>query len=326
MPRSPFVPRRLRATALPRVLAQCVAVLAAAFFSTSLAAQTVSLDNVTPIALTASASLSAVTIDPSTGNVIVRSSAGNLTQCTGIPTGPSIGSFTASAGTVVQGSNFSLSWSSTNTTSCSPSQGSGTQWSSLGTLGTSGSQQLTAPQTAGTITFQLTCTNGASSVSSTTQVTVQPVENPNCTAPGAGDLGEFNGTFGIAWPAYNDKIRQFIVNGHYLSLHFTATASPTQFGTINTTGFPGDGDGNGVVSISPTPGCFNAALLGERCVSPLSTYPGVSWTNGQSAFACRLTPGGSYNVNLYFPDCPSGTCGRDFGNIQQLLIQPESSR
>ncbi len=301
----------------------CSLTLSAIAFGPSLAAQTLSLDNVPPIALTGSASVSAVSIDPSTGNVIVRSSNGSLNQCTS-PTvqNPTINSFFASSGTVQPGGSITLSWSSSNTTSCTPSQGSGTNWPNFGTLGTSGNQTFSAPQSQGTITFQLTCTNGAQNATQTTSVTVQQQGGGGtCTAVyPQGAIGEFTGTFGQAWPAYNDKIRQFVTNNQYFSLRFTATASATQFGSINTTGFPGDGDGNGRVSISTTPGCFDANIIGERCVGAASTYPGVSWTNGQSSFVCKLNPGQTYYVNFYFPDCPSGNCGRDFGNIQQLLF------
>ena len=322
MPRSLSVVLKVRARSTFAVLAQCAVVLAILFFGSGLAAQTLSLDNVPPIALTGSASLSAVGIDPSTGNVVVRSSTGALIQCAGPtpPPLPFINSFSASAGTVTPGGNISLSWQSTNTTSCAPSQGSGTNWPNFGTLGTSGNQSFSAPQTQGTITFQLTCTNGSQTDTRTTQVTVQQGGVGTCPPIfQQGAVGEFDGTFGQAWPAYNDKIRQFVSNGQYFSLRFTATASQTQFGTINTTGYPGDGDGNGKVSISPTPGCFDASILGERCVTNAVPFPGVSWTNGQSSFVCKLNPGQSYYVNFYFPECPSGNCGRDFGNIQQLL-------
>lgn len=323
-PSLPAMEKR-RTKSIPNLLTQFAAVLVAAFFVSPLAAQTVSLDQVAPITLTGSATVSAISIDPGTGNVIVRSSIGNFSQCTAITPTPTITVFTAAASPVLPGGNITLNWASSQTTSCTPSQGQGTQWSTLGTLGTSGSQVFAAPQSNGTITFQLTCTNGTASDTRTTQVTVQGEQScPPIFAQGA--LGEFDGTFGNVWPAYNDKVRMTVNNNQYVGLHFTATASPTQFGTISTTGYPGDGDGNGIVSISPTAGCFNASIIGPRCVTAAATYPGVSWTNGQSDFVCKLNPGGGYWVNLYFPDCPSGVCGRDFGNIQQLLITPESIR
>lgn len=314
-----------RPRVISRVLVQCAVLLAVALFDCGLTAQTVTLDNVAPIALTGSSTVSAVSIEPSTGNVIVRSAIGNFNQCTGITAVPTITAFTASPSSVAPGGNITLSWTSSNATSCTPSQGGGTQWPNLGTLSTSGSQPLTAPQTLGPIFLQLTCTNGSTNDMRTVQVTVEP-QTSNCPPIFAsGTVQEFNESIGI-WPAHNDKIRQFVGNNQYFSLRFTATANPLDRGTINTTGFPGDGDGNGVVSISTGPGCFNASILSSRCVSNPVPWPGVSWTNGQSAFVCTLTPGRSYHVNMYFPDCPGGLCGRDFGNIQQLLNMQDSPR
>lgn len=321
MPKGLFM-QRLRIKAAPSLAALCLITAAQLIFASVAGAQILSLDNVSGIALSGSSTISAVSIDPSTGNVVVRSSFGDFNSCTrpSVPDPPAINSFTASSGTVTPGSNFSLNWSSSFTSSCTPSQGGSTNWSNLGTLGTNGSQSLTAPQQLGTVTFQLTCTNAAQqTVTRTTQVTV--AQNGGTCQPvySNGSPGEFGVAFGLTWPAYNDKIRQMVSNGQYFSLRFVATNSPTQFGTINTTGFPGDGDGNGQVSISTTPGCFNQSGLGAGCLSGISTYPGVSWTNGQSAFVCKLNPGSAYYVNFYFPDCSNGNCGRDFGNIQQLL-------
>ncbi len=289
-----------------------------------IAAQTVSLDNVPPFALTGSTTQSAVSIDPGTGNVTVRSSTGTLTQCTGtIPQPPTITSFAPAVSSVSPGGNISLNWTSSNTTSCTPFQGVGTQWPTFGVMGTNGSQSFTAPQTLGTITFQLNCTNGTTSDTRTTQVTVEQ-SNPNCPPIYPGGMAqEFSEVIG-PWPAHNDKVHILIPNNTYFSLHFTASADPNENGTISTTGFPGDGDGLGVVSISPGPGCFDANVLGIRCVSPPSDQPGVSWFNGTSQFVCKLNPGQSYHVNMYFPVCPIGVCGRDFGNIDQLLDMQDS--
>jgi len=329
MPRILSVVRSDRAKSTLSVLASSVFALATLFFGQALMAQTLSLDNVPPIALTGSSSVSAVTIDPSTGNVTVRTQSGTYFQCSNQqpPNDPIINSFSPSSSTVLPGGNITLNWNSSNTTSCSPQLGGGTNWPNLGVIGTSGNQSFVAPQSPGTITFQLTCTNGSQSVSQQTQVTVQQQPGGSCDPIFAnGSSVTFSGAFGQAWPAYNDKIRQFVSNNQYWSASFTATASATQFGSINTTGFPGDGDGNGRVSISPSPGCFNASQLPNNCAGATTTYPGVSWTNGQSSFVCKLNPGQSYHVNFYFPDCPSGNCGRDFGNIQQLEIMDEASR
>lgn len=140
-----------------------------------LCAQTLTLDSVMPIPLTSSVAVSAFSIDHSTGNVIVRSAAGNYAQCAvvaGQP--PTINSFAPNTSQVVVSSSLTLFWVSSNTIACSPTLGLGTVWSSLGTLPSSGSQNLVAPATAGTVVFQLNCTNGTQTASATTSVLVIP--------------------------------------------------------------------------------------------------------------------------------------------------------
>jgi hypothetical protein len=294
-------------------------------------AQTVSLDNVPAFSLSTSTTTSAVSIDPASGNVIVRSAVGNLSSCTSTaPNPPSITGFTSNLATVSPSTTFRLTWSSTNTTSCSPQLGGTTIWSSLGTLPTNGFQDLTAPATAQTITFQLTCTNGSQNVNQQTSVTVSSGGGGgNCTPP-AGNIvigpTAWNNLFATPWPSYNGVSRQCVSNGNIASFEFNATSLPNQFGTISTSRFPGDGDGLGRVSISTTPGCFDGNVLTTPCLGPLAELPGVSWTNGSSAFACNLTPGQRYYVNLYFPNCSAGTCCRDFGNIQQLLESTQPAK
>lgn len=303
--------------------------LCAAVFGSAAVAQTLSLDNVAPIPLTTSSSVSAVSIDTSSGNVTVRTSGGLLNQCTGGGGGsnPTINSFAPSSTAVPPSSAFSLSWTSSNTTSCSGQLGTGTTWASLGTLGTSGTQNLTTPATLGTITFQLTCTDGAQSVSAQTSVSVQNGGSGNCQPPAGtnGSSPSWASIFNTAWPSFNGVRRLQVTSTQWIGLQFTATNSATQFGTFSSSHYPGDGDGSGQVSISSTAGCFTPSELGANCLSAAGDLPGVSWSHQASAFTCKLNPGQTYFVNLWFPSCLSGSCGRDFGNIQQLLINGESA-
>jgi hypothetical protein len=291
-------------------------------------AQTLTLDNVAPIQLTTSTSINAVSIDINTGNVTIKSSAGDLTQCTGSTTTPVITSFTASAASVPPSTAFSLSWTSANTTSCSGQMGTGTTWASLGTLGTTGTQQLTAPATLGSITFQLTCTNGSQNVTSQTTINVETSTGGSCQPPTGttGSTSQWTSTFGSAWPSFNGVRRQPLTPNSWVAVQFIATASATQFGTFSSSHYPNDGDGQGQVSIGTSAGCFNQSQLGANCLSPVSDLPGVSWSNQSSNFICKLTPGATYYLSIWFPNCPSGSCGRDFGNIQQLLQSGGSLR
>jgi hypothetical protein len=290
-------------------------------------AQTVTLDGVAPIALSTSTTVSAVSIDPATGNVIVKSSVGTYTSCTFIPAAvPTITSFSPSSSVVTPGGNITLNWTSTNTTSCNGTQGGSTIWSSLGTLPTSGSQNLTAPN-SGTVTFQLNCTNGTQTVSSTTQVTVQTQGGSCAKIYPNGTSTTWNGSFNV-WPAFGVRPRFSIPWNGYLAFSFTATSSTTQFGTVATSDYPGDGDGNGQMSISRSPdeGCFVQAQLGAHCLSPVARLPSVGWANFPNQFSCALTPGQAYYVNITYgnqtspgsvPNCPIGpnqNCGADIQN------------
>lgn len=300
-------------------------ILALGLCSGAAHAQTVSLDGVSPIALTSSSVQSAVSINPATGNVIVRSSVGNYSTCSAPPpVTPTIISFGPNSSQVSPSSNITLNWSSTNTTSCSPQQGSGTIWASLGTLPTTGSQTFTAPANTGTINFQLTCTDGIQSVSQTTQVTVQPIVTNCPPAYPNGTQAEWNQVFNT-WPAFGVRPRVNVPFNGYVSYRFTATSVVGQFGTVATSDYPGDGDGHGQMSISRDPGCFNAAQLGSNCLSPVTRFVSVGWANGAAQFSCSLTPGSSYYVNLTYggntspgsgPYCPQGTagCGADVQN------------
>ncbi|MCP5473354.1 MAG: hypothetical protein H7A19_00730 [Rhodanobacteraceae bacterium] len=297
-------------------------------------AQTVSLDNVTPISLSSSSTVSAVSINASTGNVIVRSSVGDYISCNRQPV-PTINSFAPSVSAVQTGANITLNWSSSNTTSCSPSQGAGTTWSSFGTLPTSGSQTFAAPGTAQTITFQLTCTNGTTNASQTTQVVVQSGGGGgNCiaaypTAQTANYASVFSNAQN-AWPAFGVRKRILVPFNGYVAYSFTATSTPGQFGTFATSDYPGDGDGVGLMSISAQnqQGCFDPSKLGPNCLSPVSRFVSIGWANGSTQFSCSLTPGTTYWLNWTYggttvpgsgPYCPIGpsSCGADAQNQVQ---------
>lgn len=287
-------------------------------------AQTVSLDQVPPIALTSSSVVSAVRIDPQTGNVTVRTNAGTYNACSFVPPQvPTIISFAPTSSQVAPGGTITLNWSSSDTTHCTAQQGSGTIWSSLGQLPSSGSQNLTAPASAGAITFQLTCTNGTQSDIETTQVSVQ-TGGQTCTPiyPN-GTVTEWNAAVNT-WPAYGVRPRLQIPFNGYLALRFTTTAVAGQFGTISGLEYPGDGDGAAQMSISRDAGCFTPANLAANCLTAPSRTPSIGWANGAAQFSCALQMGQSYNVNITFgsstivnpntPYCPTQACGVDLIN------------
>lgn len=297
-------------------------------------AQSLFLDNVSPaIALTSAVGQSAVSIDPITGHVTVRSSAGNLTQCTSTaPPSPQITSFFPNVSQVAPGGSFSLTWSSLNTTSCLPTAGtgSGTSWASQGTLPVSGSINLTAPGTPQTVGFGLTCTNGSTNVSQSTSIIVQSGGGGgNCTAPWTPNVVAWSGVFGSAFPSHpGGRARLFFGQGTSEAVEFIASSSSNQFGSLQTSDFPGDGEGAMLMSISTTAGCFDPAVLGPNCLVGPAAFPSISWKIGSGPFQCSLTQGVKYYLNMTFgsssgpgsgPYCAAGSCGRDLSSIPQRI-------
>lgn len=299
--------------------------------STALHAQTVSLDDVAPIAL--SSTETAVQIDALTGNVVVNSDVSNYNSCTRpTPVTPTITSFFATNPTVTPGSTITLNWTSSNATFCTPSLGAGTTWSGLGNLPANGSQNLIAPSTTGPLNFQLVCSDGsptrASSAPASLQVNVQSAGG-NClpTYPTGVNVA-WTQIFG-QWPTYSAR-RLLNVTSGYLAIQFTtpATTTPAQYGTFAGFDHPNDGGGYGILSISRDAGCFNGALLPPNCVTTAGRFPSISWTQGNGPFQCQLQGGQSYFINISYgnttlpgsgPYCPAGVgqCSHEYQNTQQ---------
>lgn len=164
-------------------------------------------------------------------------------------------------------------------------------------------------------------------VSAQSLIFVDGMENPAaCTAPLGmiGSIDEFNVRVG-PWPSYNLAKKLWVGSGQYLALRFTAGAVG-QYGTFDGSGgFPGDGGGEAILSISEVAGCFDTTRLGQGCYAGPAPYPGISWISGANGFPCQLRPGATYYLNITFGpldaggSCPAGLCARDFANVQQAI-------
>ncbi len=307
--------------------------LALTVASASAHAQLLQLDNVTPpIPLISSSTTSAVQIDPATGNVTVRSSTQNLTQCSGQTQNPAeITSFSITPSSVLTNGAFTVSWSAINTNAgnpCQPSGGGPTAWGSEGVLPASGSRNYNAPGGAQTINFTLTCAGPGGSDQETRTLTVTTNGGGgNCTAPFPVNQANWSQWWSTPFPSHPGGRRQWIATqGNIDSIVFVASSATNQFGSIAASGFPGDGEGAMQMSISTTPGCYTAANLGPNCLSPVSSTASVGWAIGSSQFSCALTPGSTYYLNLTFgnangpgsgPFCVTGACGRDISSLNQ---------
>lgn len=98
-----------------------------------------------------------------------------------LPPGPPV--LTLGSASVTEGSTTTLKWTAINTTTCSASG----SWS--GTQAASGSLTITAPMTAGTNSYTLTCSNPHGSAQATAKLTVTAAAMSNGGGGGGGDLG-----------------------------------------------------------------------------------------------------------------------------------------
>lgn len=109
------------------------------------------------------------------------------------------------------------------------------------------------------------------------------------------------------WPGYNQVVRFIPPPESYISLRFTAGPAG-QLGELLGVPVPPGTNSVGWVSIARTPGCFDVASTGPRCISDVANVQSVTWISGQaSPFRCELVPGQTYYVNLTLGrDAPSG--------------------
>lgn len=129
-----------------------------------------------------------------------------------------------------------------------------------------------------------------------------------------GSTAEWGSVF-MPWPAYGLNARLALPFDGHIALRFTAATASGSFGTFLLADYPGSGGGQGLMSISRTPGCFDPAFLGPNCLSPVSSEPGVAWTIAASGLRCALEPGASYYLNMTLGT--SGGQGRDLRSLQQ---------
>ncbi len=145
-----------------------------------------------------------------------------------------------------------------------------------------------------------------------------------CAPPSPVTLSSWPQVFQSAFPSHpGGRVQLMLPSGATNAIQFVASSSTSSFGSILTTGFPGDGNGSAQMSISPFPGCFDPALVPPGCRSE-GRYPQLSWALGTSQFSCPLTPGQTYYLNISFgtsaqppgPYCV-GSCGFDLNSVIQ---------
>jgi len=223
----------------------------------------------------------------------------------------SIGSFAASPSAIVEGGSTTLSWTTSNASSCTASNGTG-GWSGSSVGLPSGTKVITIA-TAGNYTFTLTCVDasGGQDVVSTI-VEVSPDNSPQCPAPKLSSGSQL--TWKSFWlqdfpdPGYDSRYIT-IPRYSYVALKFNSgnVVADGKVTTIETT----ITDGLRLGAISECPGEFNVANL---CKKSWGISGGIRWaTNGRSD-ACQLQPNTDYYLNLTFTDGVSSSTSTCYGS------------
>lgn len=148
-----------------------------------------------------------IVILPDVNELIITTTASYEISVNAVGDGVAITGFSVSPGAVEEGSNATISWSTDNAVSCTPTGGTG-GWSSvdIASIGLASGSTVIAATTAGTYTFTLSC--DGSEVGDTTETGF----NLTVTAPGAIDITSFTaspntinegGTTTLSWATKN---------------------------------------------------------------------------------------------------------------------------
>jgi hypothetical protein len=266
------------------------------------------------------ADISSITISPTTGNIFVSTIPGyDVTKSTSEPPPPgevAMTSFSASPSNITEGQNTTLSWTTANASSCTPTGGTG-GWNSR-TIGLPNSSTSITIASAGTYTFGLTC-EGASGdpVSRSVVVTAQP-ESPDpvptsCGTPAlSGNITNWSTFWQEAFPAPRSDTRPAIIpiQGYYAlkfnTGDFVDDGRITSIETTNTTGVR-------LGAFSECPGDFDVQ---PECFLKWGLGGGMRWATNGRLGACQLNPNTTYYFNITFTNgvtgstttCPNTPC------------------
>lgn len=209
-----------------------------------------------------------------------------------------ITSFNATPSEIVVGESTTLSWSTENADSCTPSGGTGGWDSTIITL-PNGSASITIAIT-GTYTFSLVCQGpDGDQQTSSTIVTATPEPQPCDYVTLEGNVVDWSSFWyeGFPGPVYENVTNWLIPQKGYLAIEFN-TASVIDDGKISALE-NASSPGLRIGSISQCPGDFNAP---GDCSYVWGLGGGLEWaTNGKSG-ACDLDPNTTYYFNITFTD------------------------
>lgn len=220
--------------------------------------------------------------------------------------------------------SFTLSWTSTGTTSCTPTGGAGTSWASQ-SIGTSGSLNLTGPASPGNVVFGITCNTGSGTVSDSETIQFTNTSPTDCSGvtlpPNIGGFAQqtWSTLYGGQFPLVYSTNRNFNVSsGQGLRLAITPTL-PTNGDSPNGTLTYNENSTTpraGFMTISRCPGDFRINVLNlpagcdgvftpctTRCHTGAEASGQLSLSfrlQGTANNVCNITPGVQHYINIHF--------------------------
>jgi len=208
-----------------------------------------------------------------------------------------ITSFVATPDSVTTGETTTLSWTTENATSCTPSGGEG-DWD-LVSIDLPSGQATVEVTTEGDLTFTLTCEGVAGAAAVANEIVVVNPDLSACSpSPLSGNIKTWKDFWLVDFPApLSDKRLAFIQRFGYLAIEFETgnVVDDGKMSAIETT-FE---DGLRLGSFSKCPGDFDVT---PECDYTWGNGGGLRWaTNGRS-LACQLEPNTTYYFNITFTD------------------------
>jgi hypothetical protein len=268
-----------------------------------------------------------ITISPNSGNMFITTAVGyEVKPVGGVVTPPppsdvSINTFTASPSTFVAGGSTTLSWTTVNATSCTPSGGN-SDWAGRAINLANGSANI--PLTvAGTYSFILTCQSSTGDTDAK-NVTVQVTEeaDPQGTTCDASPLGGTSVTWSNFWqgdyPYVGNASKNATVprNG-YIAFEFETSDAVSGSSSIVSVGNTIT-SGTRKISISECPGDFTVS---NACKHTFGIGGGVGWSTTAASNTCLLQPNKTYYMNVTFTDGVDSTSSTCTSTYCQATLQ-----
>ena len=252
--------------------------------------------------------IQSITISPSSGNIFISTIPGyDVTRSGTTPPPPgdvAITAFTASPLTITEGQTTTISWTTANATSCTPTGGTG-GWPNRAIVLPNSSTNITI-NTSGIYNFKLTC-QGDSGTPAVRSITVsanaQPDPTGNCPAPSlVGTERSWASLFIVNFPGpgYGNRHATIPRTGYYaLKFNTGNIVDDGRMSSIETTVT----DGVRLGAFSACPGIFDVA---PECTHIWGVGGGINWaTNGKSG-ACQLKANTDYYFNITYTNGISG--------------------